>query len=386
MDSNFDVIIIGAGISGLTLAERYANVLKKRVLVVDRRDYIGGNCFDFINKDGILVPKHGPHFFHTKFKNVWKYVNKFSEWIPYEHRVLSYVDKKLVPVPPNIKTVNALFDNSVNSICEMRRWLKNNVEEIKNPKNSEEAALARVGKGLYEKIFKNYTKKQWGVWPSQLDSLVMNRIPVRLNNDDRYFTDKYQAVPKYGYTKMFKNMIKNPLIKVSLKTDFFDIYNEVKKCKIIFYSGPLDAFFKYKYGKLQYRSLFFKHHTFDKKYYQNRAQINYPNNFKFTRISEPKHATGQKNKKTTIIKEYSRSNGDEYYPVPSIKNFKLCNKYFKEIEKVNHKSIYFIGRLAKYKYINMDQAFNEALDLFSKIKKNERCSISYRDFKSKKNN
>jgi UDP-galactopyranose mutase len=225
--SKFDVIVIGAGISGAVLAERYANVLNKKVLIIEKREHIGGNCYDFYNQDGLLVPKYGPHFFHTSFEDVWEYVSRFTEWHPYEHRVLSCVDGRLVPIPVNIKTVNQLFNLNIQSEMEMKKWLAEKTEKIADPINSEESALARVGRDLYEKMFKNYTKKQWDVWPIELEASVMNRIPVRTNFDDRYFIDKYQAMPKEGYTKLFERLLSNPNIEIRLNTDFFDIRNDL---------------------------------------------------------------------------------------------------------------------------------------------------------------
>jgi len=365
--SKFDVIVIGAGISGAVLAERYANVLNKKVLIIEKREHIGGNCYDFYNQDGLLVPKYGPHFFHTSFEDVWEYVSRFTEWHPYEHRVLSCVDGRLVPIPVNIKTVNQLFNLNIQSEMEMKKWLAEKTEKIADPINSEESALARVGRDLYEKMFKNYTKKQWDVWPIELEASVMNRIPVRTNFDDRYFIDKYQAMPKEGYTKLFERLLSNPNIEIRLNTDFFDIRNDLRGYEKLFFTGPIDRYFEYEGGGLQYRSLRFTHETINKEYFQSMAQINYPNDHEFTRITEPKHATGQKHKKTTIIKEYPTWEGEPYYPVPSSKNLILFEKYKKESEELEKKGIYFIGRLANYKYFNMDQAFKNALDTFTRL-------------------
>lgn len=361
----YDIVIIGAGISGAVLAERYATVKTKKVLVIEKRNHIGGNCYDFINKDAILVPQYGPHFFHTSLEDVWEYVNRFSKWIPYEHRVLSFVDGMFVPVPVNITTVNKIFGLDISNEREMGEWLDANVEKIENPKNSEESSLSRVGKILYEKLFKNYTKKQWDMWPAELDASVMNRIPVRMNFDDRYFSDTYQAMPEAGYTDMFKNILAHPNIEVRLDTDFFDVKDEIVGYEKLFFTGPIDQFFEYNLGeRLQYRSLRFEFETIDNEWYQPVAQVNYPNNFEFTRITEPKRAAGQKNPKTTILKEYSLWNGEPYYPVPSPRNNALYERYRKQAENEKEHNVYFIGRLANYKYFNMDQAFKNALDSF----------------------
>jgi UDP-galactopyranose mutase len=364
------IVIVGAGISGCVIAELFANVLGKKVLIIDKRDHIGGNCYDYINDIGILVPKYGPHFFHTNNEEVWEYVNQFSDWIPYEHRVLSLVDEKLVPVPVNITTVNKIFGLDLKTEGEMKEWLADNIKKIKDPKNSEESALARVGNVLYEKMFKNYTKKQWDVWPSDLDAEVMNRIPVRTNFDDRYFTDKYQVMPKDGYTKLFERMLNNKNIEVRLDTDWDTIKDHIQFEKL-FFTGPIDQFFQYKFGgKLQYRSLRFEFENYDKEYYQKATTINFPSyDVPYTRITEPKRATGQKSPKTTIIREYSTWEGEPYYPVPTKENKDLYIKYQEEVEKAEGRGIYFAGRLANYKYFNMDQAFKNAFDLFNKIEK-----------------
>lgn len=362
------VLIIGAGISGLTLAERFANELNREVLVLEKRDHIGGNCYDYYNADGILVPKYGPHFFHTDDEEVWRYVNQFSEWTPYEHRVLSNIDgETLVPVPVNISTVNTLFGTSIHTPEEMRQWLEQNTEKFENPKNSEEAAMRRVGKELYEKMFKHYTKKQWDMWPYELGPEVMDRIPVRDNYDDRYFTDMYQAMPRQGYTKLFENMIANHNITIKTNTEFSPENYDFSEFEYVFYTGRIDTFFGNKYGEhLQYRSLRFETETLDQEYYQSTTTVNYPNTETFTRITEPKHSTGQKHNKTVIIKEYSTWEGEPYYPVPSNENKLLFARYQAEAKKLEEKKIYFVGRLAEYKYFNMDQAFKNALSLFTK--------------------
>ncbi len=365
---NNKIIIIGAGISGATLAERYANKGYK-VVIIEKRHHIGGNCYDFINSDGLLVPLYGPHLFHTNDEGVWKYVNRFSEWVPYEHRVLSFVDRRYVPVPVNIKTVNMLFNLNLDE-KGMVQWLEENTEKIANPQNSEESALARVGKVLYQKMFKNYTKKQWDLYPNELAPEVMNRIPVRTNFDDRYFTDKYQALPKDGYTKLFKNLLNHKNIEIRLNTDYFDIKDSLGTYAKLFYTGQIDRFFDYKFSnieKLQYRSIRFEFETLNQEYYQPTTTVNYPNDYDFTRITEHKRATGQIHPKTTIIREYSSWEGEPYYPVPNPKNQKLYEEYRKETEKL--KDIYFVGRLANYKYFNMDQAFRNALDLFDMIER-----------------
>ncbi len=367
----YDVIIVGAGISGCTLAERYATQLQKKVLIIEKRDHIGGNCYDFINNDGILVSKYGAHLFHTQYEDVWRYVNLFSEWYPYEHKVLASVDGKLVPVPVNITTVNMLLGLNLKNEEEMDQWLLENQVKINNPQNGEEAAMARVGKVLYEKIFKNYTKKQWDRYPAELDASVLNRIPVRNNFDDRYFTDKYQALPKNGYTKIFEKMLDHPNIEVMLNTDYFALRDSLFGYEKLFYTGPIDQFFDFKFSigaELEYRSLNFVWETHNTEYFQENSVINYPNEHEYTRIVEYKYFTKQKHPKTTISKEYSapyiRGENEPYYPIPNPRNQEIYAKYQQAAEDLEQKGIYFVGRLANYKYFNMDQAFKNALDLF----------------------
>lgn len=368
--NNHQILIIGAGLSGLVLAERYAS-LGKKVLILEKRSHLGGNCFDFYNQDGVLVSLYGAHLFHTNYEDVWKYLQKFSEWRPYEHKVRAWVDKKLVPVPVNIKTVNMLLKLKISSELEMEDWLHKNQIKFENPANSEEMALSRVGNYLYEKIFKNYTFKQWQKYPVELEPFVTGRIPVRTSFEDRYFSDKYQAQPANGYTEMFEKMIDNPLIEMRLNCDFFRFDREkiLSEFEKVFYTGPIDKFFDYNVDgkKLEYRSIDFKFSTYDQEFYQDHAVINYPNEYRFTRIVEYKHITGQVHPKTTISKEYPTNIGEPYYPVPTAQNRSLYSKYKRQTK--DFKNVYFIGRLAEYRYINMDEAVKRSLDLFKKIER-----------------
>lgn len=361
----FDIVVIGAGISGAVLAERYASMGKK-VLVIEKRDHIAGNCYDYIDENGILVSKYGAHLFHTNEEDVWEYVNRFSNWYRWEHKVLAHVDGKLVPIPVNITTVNKLFGLNITTEKEMEEWLGKNREAISEPANGREAALSKVGPVLYEKMFRHYTKKQWDKYPEELDASVLNRIPVRTNYDDRYFSDKYQALPEGGFTKMFEKILGSPKIKVLLNTDFFDVRTEITGYEKLFYTGPIDRFFDFKYNlkeKLEYRSINFVSETLDMEYFQPNSVVNYPGlEVPFTRIIEYKHFGNQKSSKTTIVKEYTVDEGDPYYPVPNERNQKIYEKYKREAERLT--DVYFVGRLANYKYFNMDQAFKNALDLF----------------------
>lgn len=360
-----DIIIIGAGISGAVLAEKYAALRHKKVLIIDKRGHIGGNCYDYYDSAGLLVPKYGPHFFHTNDVDVWNYVSRFTKWHPYEHRVLGSVHGLHVPVPVNINTVNILLKTNIKNEKDMALWLKKNQVKIKKPKNSEEMALSRVGKELYDLLFKPYTKKQWAIHPKELDASVLSRIPVHASYDDRYFKDRHQAMPRNGYTKLFEKMLNHPNITIRLNTNYFDVKKTFAQYEKLFFTGPIDQFFGYKFKKrLQYRSLRFEYQTLNMEYFQSRTQINYPSDNDFTRINEPKHATGQKSLKTTIIREYSVGKGEPYYPIPTKRNRAVYALYQKEAKKLEKENIYFVGRLANYKYFNMDQAFRNALDLF----------------------
>jgi UDP-galactopyranose mutase len=367
---NADIVIIGAGISGAVLAECYASIGKK-VLVIEKRNHIAGNCYDYIDENGILVSKYGAHLFHTNEEDVWEYVNRFNEWYTWEHKVIAKVEGKLVPIPVNITTVNKLFGLNITTEEEMAQWLEENRLPIGEPKDGREAALNKVGPVLYEKMFRHYTKKQWDKYPEELDASVLNRIPVRTNYDDRYFSDKYQALPTGGYTKLFENILDHPNIEVVLNIDFFDIKDQIEGYEKLFYTGPIDRFFGFKHSledKLEYRSINFVSETVDAEYFQENSVVNYPGQeTEFTRIIEYKHFGNQITPKTTIVKEYTTDEGEPYYPVPNAKNQKIYEKYKKEADKLL--DVYFVGRLANYKYFNMDQAFKNALDLFHSIEK-----------------
>lgn len=365
-----DIVIIGAGISGAVLAERYATSGKK-VTVIEKRDHIAGNCFDYIDDNGILVSKYGAHLFHTNDEVVWNYVNRFADWYHWEHRVLAKVDGHTVPIPVNINTVNKLFGLNISTEEAMKKWLFLNCPYIADPKNGEEAALSRVGPVLYEKMFKHYTKKQWNKFPEELDASVLNRIPVRTNFDDRYFSDKYQALPRGGYSKMFEKIMDHPNISVILNTDYFELRDQIQKPEKIFYTGPIDRFFDFKYSleeKLEYRSINFVTEVLDQEYFQENSVINYPGTeVEYTRIIEYKHFGNQITDKTTIVKEFTVDGGEPYYPVLNEKNRKIFEKYQKEAHKLT--DVYFVGRLANYKYFNMDEAFKNALQLYDQLER-----------------
>ena len=365
-----DILIIGAGISGSVLAERYASIGKK-VLIIEKRNHIAGNCYDYRDENGILVSKYGAHLFHTNDEEVWKYVNQFSDWYPWEHKVVARVGDKTVPIPVNITTVNTLFNTHITNEEEMKTWLEEHRSPIAKPSNGEEAVLSRVGPILYEKMFRHYTKKQWDKYPSELDASVLDRIPVRTNYDDRYFSDTYQALPKGGYTQLFEKILNHPNIEVLLETDYFDVKDEYSNYEKLFYTGPVDRFFEFKHSlleKLEYRSINFVSETIDTEFFQENSVVNYPGTeVDFTRIVEYKHFGNQKSDKTTIVKEFTVDEGEPYYPVPNPRNQEIYARYKAEADKLT--DVYFVGRLANYKYFNMDQAFKNALDLFDQLEK-----------------
>ena len=366
--TNFDILIIGAGISGAVLAERYASA-GKQVLIIEKRDHIAGNCFDYYDENEILTSKYGAHLFHTNDHGVWNYVNQFADWYTWEHKVVAKVDEHLVPIPVNITTVNTLFKAEISSEKEMQQWLSDNRISYNPPKNGEEAVLNRVGEVLYDKMFKHYTKKQWDKYPAELHASVLERIPVRDNYDDRYFSDIHQALPKGGYTKMFKNILDHPNITVLLNTDYFEVEDQISGYEKLFYTGPIDRFFRFNKNlteKLEYRSINFVREEIDQEYFQKNSVVNYPGKeVDFTRIVEYKHFGNQKSATTSIVKEFTVDEGEPYYPVPNEKNQTIYAQYKKEADQLL--DVHFVGRLANYKYFNMDQAFRNALDLFESL-------------------
>jgi len=360
---HYDFVIVGAGYAGSVLAERLASQSGKQVLVIDKRPHIGGNAYDYYNEDGILIHLYGPHIFHTNSPDVFAYLSQFTEWRPYEHRVLASVEGQLLPIPINLDTVNKLYGKNFTSE-ELAEYFKTVGEPIADIRTSEDVVVSQVGRDLYEKFFKNYTKKQWGVYPSELDKSVTSRIPTRTNQDDRYFGDEFQSMPLHGFTKMFENMLNNPNIHTMLSTDFKDVKDGLSYDQLI-YTGPVDEYFDHCYGKLPYRSLYFEHKTLDQEWFQPVSVVNYPNDNEYTRITEYKYLTGQENPKTSITFEYPRSEGDPYYPIPRPENAELYRKYKQLADE--QPNVHFVGRLGTYRYYNMDQVVAQALTLYKKI-------------------
>ena len=364
-----DVIIIGAGPVGCVLAERISSQLKLKCLIIEKRNHIGGNCYDEYNKKGLLYHKYGPHYLRFKNKKTMNYLSSFTKWLPGDYIVKSIIDNKLYPIPINLETLELFFKKKFKSKKEVIQFINKKKLKINNPKNFEEFVLSKLGNDIYEKFYKNYTIKQWNIDPKLLSKKIAGRLPIRFNRNPYYVKEKLRFMPKKGFTQMFKNMTSNKKIKILLNTDFFKIRKKIKFKFFMIYTGEPDKYFDYKYGKLDWRSLIFKFQNYKKDYIQKCVQYNYPNNFKFTRSVEIKHVTKQKSNYTVISKEYPTSNGDPYYPISNKKNINLFEKYKKLILKENKNSVFFEGRLANYKYFNTDEVIESALSLFRKLKK-----------------
>jgi UDP-galactopyranose mutase len=371
----FDYLIVGAGFAGSVLAERLAAGSDKKVLICDKRPHVGGNAYDHYDDAGVLVHKYGPHIFHTNSREVFEYLSRFTEWRSYEHRVLASVDGQLVPIPINLDTINKLYGLSLTSF-EVADFFKKVAEPSDEVRTSEDVVVGAVGRELYEKFFRNYTRKQWGLDPSELDASVTARVPTRTNRDDRYFTDTYQAMPLHGYTRMFERMLSHPNIKIMLNCDYREIERVIPYREMI-YTGPVDSFFDHCHGRLPYRSLEFKHETHAQKTFQSAPVVNYPNEQMYTRITEFKYLTGQEHEKTSVVYEFPQAEGDPYYPVPRKENAELYAKY-KALADATP-GVHFVGRLATYKYYNMDQIVAQALTTYTKLsgaaKRSEAASL-----------
>jgi UDP-galactopyranose mutase len=359
----FDYMIVGAGFAGSVLAERLASQADKKVLLVEKRNHIGGNAYDCYDESGVLIHKYGPHIFHTNSTEVFEYLSQFTQWRQYQHRVLASVDGQLVPIPINLDTINQLYGTQYTSFT-LEEFFKSVAEPREQIRTSEDVVVSRVGRELYEKFFKNYTRKQWGLDPSELDAAVTSRVPVRTNRDDRYFSDRYQAMPLHGFTRMFERMLDHPNIKVLLNTDYREVRDFIPYRRMI-YSGPIDEFFDSCYGKLPYRSLDFKFETLPGGLQQRVAVVNYPNDYAYTRVTEFKHLTGQEHAKSTLVYEFPKSEGDPYYPVLNPEAGEIYKRY-KALANATPE-VHFVGRLATYKYYNMDQVVAQSLAEFDRI-------------------
>ena len=367
----FDYLIVGAGFAGMVVASEMARHAGKKVLLIDRRSHIGGNAYDSLDSAGVLIHNYGPHIFHTNSKDVFGYLSRFTKWRNYQHRVLASVDGKLVPIPINLDTVNALYGLNLTA-GELEGWFQRVAEKRATIRTSEDVVVSRVGRDLYEKMFRGYTRKQWGLDPSELDASVTARIPVRLDRDDRYFSDTYQAMPLDGFTRMFENMVDHPNIRFVPNTSWEDVRGEVRYRELI-YTGPIDEFYGYRFGKLPYRSLRFRHETYDVPRLQRVAVINYPNEHDYTRVTEFKHLTGQEHPKTSVVYEYPCDGGDPYYPVPRAENASIYRQY--EALGAADPRVHFAGRLATYRYYNMDQVVAQALTLCTRLIGGQRAEL-----------
>ena len=359
----FDWLVVGAGFAGSVLAERLASRRNERVLLIDRRLHVGGNAYDLYDSAGVLIHQYGPHIFHTNSKSVFDYLSQFTDWRFYQHKVLAEVDGQQVPIPINLTTVNRLYGLSLTS-TEMEGWLAARAEPIDQIRTAEDVVVATVGRELYEKFFRGYSRKQWGIDPSELDKAVTARVPTRTNEDDRYFNDAYQFMPAGGFTNMFTRMLDHPNIEVMLDCDFREVRARIPHRRLI-YTGPIDEFFDFRFGKLPYRSLVFKHVTLNKEWHQPVAVVNYPQEHDYTRVTEYKHLTGQRHGQTSVTYEYPSDAGDPYYPVPRPQNAELYRRYESLADCL--RDVWFVGRLATYRYYNMDQVVGQALATFRRI-------------------
>jgi UDP-galactopyranose mutase len=361
----YDVMIVGAGFAGAVMAERLAAGSGQRVLVVDRRPHVAGNAFDCLNDDGILFHQYGPHIFHTNSQDIVDYLSRFTEWRPYEHRVLASVDDMLVPIPINRTTINRLYGLSLTTDDEAQAFLASRAQPVEIVRTSADVVVSAVGQELYEKFFRGYTRKQWGMDPSELDKAVTARVPTRTNEDDRYFNDSFQAMPLDGYTAMFERMLDHPNIDLLLGVDYAEVREAYPHDHLIF-TGPIDEYFGHRYGKLPYRSLRFQHETRDQEWFQPVAVVNYPSeDVPYTRITEYKHLTGQQAAKTSLTYEYPSAEGDPYYPIPREENQALFKRY--EALAIAEANVTFVGRLATYRYYNMDQVVGQALATYRRM-------------------
>ncbi len=368
-DMLFDWLIVGAGFTGATLAQRLASELNQTVLIVDQRAHIGGNAYDYVNEHGILVHKYGPHVFRTSSDKIWQYLSQFTTWRPYEHRVLAVVDGRRIPVPFNLNSLHALFAEKdakhLENLLLTRHEEGTKVPILKLVADSD-PELRSLGEFIYDKIYYGYTVKQWDLKPEEVDPSVTGRVPVSISWDDRYFQDKYQAMPELGYTHLFQEMLSHPNITVLTKTSYQAVAGSVKFNRLI-YTGAVDAFMDFVHGELPYRSLRFRQLTVEREWWQEVGTVNYPNDHKFTRITEQKRLTGQNSPKTTLMIEFPQPHiqgkNEPYYPIPRPKNRERYNLYLREANKLNG-TLFFAGRLADYKCYSMDQAVARALALF----------------------
>jgi UDP-galactopyranose mutase len=355
----FDAVVVGAGFAGAVMAERLANEDGMRVLVVERRSHIGGNAYDEYDEAGILVHRYGPHIFHCNSAEIFSYLSRFTTWRPYEHRVRAMVGGRALPFPINLDTINQLYGLHLTS-AELADWFAAVAEPRGRLVTSEDVVVSKIGRDLYETFFRGYTRKQWGLDPSELDAQVTARVPIRTDRDDRYFTDRYQVMPRDGYTRLFERLLGHPRISVTLNTNWQESAPHFgEQPPLLIWTGPVDAFFDYCFGPLPYRSLEFRFETRDLEWAQEVGTINYPNGEAFTRVTEMKHLTGQRHTKTTLVYEYPQATGEPYYPIPRPESTAIYRRYAALAAQTP--GVTFVGRLATYRYYDMDQVVAQAL-------------------------
>ncbi|MGH8712810.1 MAG: UDP-galactopyranose mutase [Casimicrobiaceae bacterium] len=358
-----DVLVVGLGFTGATAARVLADA-GHRVLAIDRREHVGGNAYDAADRHGIRIHHHGPHIFHTNSDRIFGFLSRFTTWRPYEHRVLAKVGDALVPMPINRTTINRLYGLSLDE-TQVAEFLERARERRAPIVTSEDLVLDRVGRDLCDRIYRGYTRKQWGLDLSELDASVAARIPVRTGDDDRYFSDRHQCMPADGYVHMFERMLDHRLITKALGVDFETIRGNMTY-KHLLYTGAIDAYFDRCLGPLPYRSLEFRHeHLAHVERLQPVAIINYPNEHEYTRTTEFKQLTGQSHSGTSIMKEFPCASGEPYYPIPRPENDALYRRYRELADRCTN--VTFVGRLAQYRYYNMDQAAGAGIAAASRL-------------------
>lgn len=378
MAGKVENLVVGCGFSGASIARKLAEDLEQDVIVIDSKEHIGGNSYDYIDHNGICIHKYGTHIFHTNNTEVWHYLSRFTAWHPYMHEVKGLVDGQEVPIPFNLNSIRQVFPDCIAQKLEEKLIDKfgfNVKVPILELRRSEDKQLEFLADYVYEKIFLEYTLKQWHLKPEELDPAVTGRVPVYISRDNRYFQDKYQGIPRHGYTALIQNMLDHPRIKVLLNTPYSAVKNDIAY-QNLFYSGPIDEFFEYKYGELPYRSLEFDFVEYDREYFQANSVINYPCNYDFTRIGEYKYFLKDQSPRTVVSFEYPadfiRNHNDRYYPIVKPENLKLYQRYTQDAEALSN--VWFLGRLGEYKYYDMDKAVYRSLEIFNSISKKEKLT------------
>lgn len=378
MAGKVENLVVGCGFSGASIARKLAEDLQQDVIVIDSKEHIGGNSYDYIDHNGICIHKYGTHIFHTNNTEVWHFLSRFTAWHPYMHEVKGLVDGQEVPIPFNLNSIRQVFPDSIAQKLEEKLIDKfgfNVKVPILELRRSEDKQLEFLADYVYEKIFLEYTLKQWHLKPEELDPAVTGRVPVYISRDNRYFQDKYQGIPRHGYTALIQNMLDHPRIKVLLNTPYSAVKNDIAY-QNLFYSGPIDEFFEYKYGELPYRSLEFDFVEYDREYFQANSVINYPCNYDFTRIGEYKYFLKDQSPRTVVSFEYPadfiRNHNDRYYPIVKPENLKLYQRYTQDAEALSN--VWFLGRLGEYKYYDMDKAVYRSLEIFNSISKKEKLT------------